>query len=246
MPAIQIGNLTANYQPDGDNVHQGPDGSGEAVLVYKLTSIGFSLSSLPAPLSPHPVYSQLLLYEANAAREPGNIMAVTCTYRGVIVGNMLTYSQQEFNVNTSADPIETHPRYALPVDSPPVTAAEMAQINIHLEQNLVYALNAPVTATLRGVELWKKKQRGIDSYLNIGGVYRLSYIQSGIPTDYSAIGTIFIAPTLSPVAPNGRNYLFTALNWRKQGGVVSVSEEYTMSGLAGWDIDLYETTPPPP
>ena len=91
MPAIQIGTFTAQYQPDGDDVRQGPDGSGEAVLTYKVTSAGFTLSSIPNPLSPHPAYPALKLYEAQAKREPGNVMAVTCTYRGVIVGNKYTY-----------------------------------------------------------------------------------------------------------------------------------------------------------
>ena len=30
MPVIQIGNLSANYQPDGDNIRQDAQGAGEA------------------------------------------------------------------------------------------------------------------------------------------------------------------------------------------------------------------------
>ena len=242
MPTIQIGNFSANYQPDGDDVKQGPDGSGEATLTYKTTTAGFTLASLPNPLSPHPAYSQLKLYEAQAKREPGNVMAVTCTYRGVIVGNKFTFSQQEFTVNTSSEPIETHPLFSEPIANPPVSPTELATIQKFLDNNTVPVYTKDVTnATDAGVMLYNKKRRGIDSYLSIGGTYKLSYIQADIPSEYTAIGKITIAPPLAPIPPGDRTYLYTGLSWRKQGGVVSVNEEYTMSGFNGWDTDLYAT-----
>ena len=242
MPTIQIGNFSANYQPDGDDVKQGPDGSGEATLTYKTTTAGFTLASLPNPLSPHPAYSQLKLYEAQAKREPGNVMAVTCTYRGVIVGNKFTFSQQEFTVNTSSEPIETHPLFSEPIANPPVSPTELATIQKFLDNNTVPVYTKDVTnATDAGVMLYNKKRRGIDSYLSIGGTYKLSYIQADIPSEYTAIGKIAIAPPLAPIPPGSRTYLYTGLSWRKQGGVVSVNEEYTMSGFNGWDTDLYAT-----
>ena len=242
MPTIQIGSFSANYQPDGDDVKQGPDGSGEATLTYKTTTAGFTLASLPNPLSPHPAYSQLKLYEAQAKREPGNVMAVTCTYRGVIVGNKFTFSQQEFTVNTSSEPIETHPLFSEPIANPPVSPTELATIQKFLDNNTVPVYTKDVTnATDAGVMLYNKKRRGIDSYLNVGGTYKLSYIQADIPSEYTAIGKITIAPPLAPIPPGSRTYLYTGLSWRKQGGVVSVNEEYTMSGFNGWDTDLYAT-----
>ena len=242
MPTIQIGSFSANYQPDGDDVKQGPDGSGEATLTYKTTTAGFTLASLPNPLSPHPAYSQLKLYEAQAKREPGNVMAVTCTYRGVIVGNKFTFSQQEFTVNTSSEPIETHPLFSEPIANPPVSPTELATIQKFLDNNTVPVYTKAVTnATDAGVMLYNKKRRGIDSYLNVGGTYKLSYIQADIPSEYTAIGKITIAPPLAPIPPGSRTYLYTGLSWRKQGGVVSVNEEYTMSGFNGWDTDLYAT-----
>jgi len=241
MPAIQIGSFTAQYQPDGDNVKQGPDGSGEASLTYKTTADGFTLASIPNPLAPHPVYPALKLFEAEAKREPGNVMAVTCTYRGVIVGNKLTFSQQEFNVNTSAEPIETHPVFSQPVANPPVSPTELATIQKFLDNNTVPVYtNAVAGATDKGVMLYNKKRRGIDSYFNVGGTYKLTYIQADVPSEYNSIGKIFIAPPLAPIPPGNRNYLYTGLSWRKQGGVVSVNEEYTMSGFNGWDKDLYD------
>ena len=240
MPAIQVGSFITQYQPDGDDVKQGPDGSGEAVLTFKRSAIAFTLASLPNPLSEHPKYSALRLYEAQAKREPGNVMVVTCTYRGVIVGNKFTFSQQEFNVNTSTEPIESHPLFSQPAEAPPVSLTEIATIQKYFDNNIVpiYTI-ATEGATAAGVMLYNKKRRGQESYLSVGGVYKLSYIQATIPSIYSGIGCIVLAPPLAPVLPGTRSYLYTGVNWRKQGGVISVSEEYTMSGIVGWDKDLY-------
>jgi hypothetical protein len=241
MPTIQIGNFVEQYQPDGDDVKQGPDGSGEATLTFKRSSDSFTLASLPNPLSQHPKYPALRLYEAQAKREPGNIMVVTCTYRGVIVGNKFTFSQQEFTVNTSSEPIETHPRFSSPVAAPPVSPTEIATIQKFMDNNNVpvYAIDV-FGSTKEGVLLYNKKRRGTDSYLSVGGTYKLTYIQADVPSEYNSIGKITIAPPLAPIPPGKRNYLYTGLSWRKQGGVVTVNEEYTMSGFNGFDEDLYD------
>lgn len=241
MPTIQIGDFVEQYQPDGDDVKQGPDGSGEAVLTFKRSATGFTLASLPNPLSEHPKYSALRLYEAQAKREPGDVMVVTCTYRGVIVGNKYTFSQQEFTVNTSSEPIETHPSFSQPVAAPPVSATELATIQRFLDNNTVPVYTKAIAgSTDAGVMLYNKKRRGIDSYLSVGGTYKLSYIQADIPSDYSQVGAIIVGPPLAPIPPGQRTYLYTGLSWRKQGGVVSVNEEYTMSGFEGWDQDIYK------
>jgi hypothetical protein len=241
MPAIQVGSFITQYQPDGDDVKQGPDGSGEAVLTFKRSATGFTLASLPNPLSEHPKYSALRLYEAQAKREPGDVMVVTCTYRGVIVGNKYTFSQQEFTVNTSSEPIETHPTFSDPVANPPVTPTELTTLQKFLDNNTIPVYNIAITgSTKEGVLLYNKKRRGIDSYLSVGGTYKLTYIQADVPSEYNSIGKITIAPPLAPIPPGNRNYLYTGLSWRKQGGVVTVNEEYTMSGFNGWDSDLYD------
>lgn len=237
MPVIQVGNLTANYQPDGDNVRQDAMGAGEASLTYKTTAVGFSLSQIPRPLSPHPVYASLKLFEAATAREPGEWIAVTCTYRGVIVGNPLIYMQEQFTVSTSSEPVETHPLFAFPLNNPPVSPAELSIVNKYMENNQIYTL-AVAGATAAGVLLFQKKRRGINNFFRIGGVYRQSYIQATIPSNYAGIGKIVKVPK-APKLPVEMNYLWTAFNWRKAGGVVSIEREYTMSGRGGWDLDLY-------
>ena len=240
MPVIQVGNFSAIYQPDGDDVNQGPMGEGEATLTYKIASPnGFTLASIPNPLSPHPVYSSLLLFEAKAKREPGAITSVTCTYRGVIVSNPFVYLQEDFTANTTSEPVETHPLFAYPPDAPPVSATELTFINKYLENNLVYTATVTPQSTAIGLLLYNKKRRGITSYLRVGGVYRQTFIQKNIPDNYVGIGRIAANVPKAPVVPQPMNYLWTTYSWRKAGGVVTVSKEWTMSGYQGWDPDLY-------
>lgn len=241
MPAIQVGNLTYNYQPDGDNVKQGPDGSGEATLVYKTTVTGFTLSSIPRPLSPHPTYPQLKLFEAAVTREAGGWYAVSATYRGVLIPNPLIYMQEQFTVSTTEAPVETHPLFSLPRANPRVSAQQLTAIRLALENNRDFVVGAAnPTATAIGVVLFKKLRRGIESYLRIGGVYRQSYISATIPQGYSGLGRIAKLPK-APKTPKGTNWLWTAFNWKKAGGLVTIDREYTMSGLEGWEPELYDS-----
>jgi hypothetical protein len=241
MPIIQVGNIGANYQPDGDTVRQGADGSGEATLTYKVSAVGFTLANIPAPLSVHPVYSQLRLYEASVAREAGSWMTVTATYRGVLLANPSIYMQEQFTISTTEAPVETHPFFSLPRAAPRVTSVELSQIRKALESNIEYNVNNYPAVTAFGIVLWQKLRRGIESYLRIGGVYRQTYIQSDIPQNYSGMGRI-AAVAGAPATPAGTNFLWTAFNWRKQGGVVTVEKEYTLSGLEGWEPELYDST----
>lgn len=239
MPAIQVGNLTYNYQPDGDNVRQGPDGSGEATLVYKTTVTGFTLNSIPRPLSPHPTYSQLKLFEAAVTREAGGWYAVSATYRGVLIPNPLVYMQEQFTVSTTEAPIETHPLFSLPRANPRVSPQQLTAIRLALENNRDFTIANPF-ATAIGVVLFKKLRRGIENYLRIGGVYRQSYIAANIPQGYKGLGRI-AKVAKAPKTPVGTNWLWTAFNWRKAGGLVTIEKEFTLSGLEGWEPEIYDS-----
>jgi len=92
--------------------------------------------------------------------------------------------------------------------------------------------------------LYILKKFGIESYLNLSGTYRRSYVKTTIPTDYSNVGYITIVPPLGtpPVsAPTigYRNYLQTSLTWKKQASIVSITEEFMLSGASGWNEHVY-------
>ena len=247
MSVTVIGSIaTKVYQADGYDFRMSFDGSVTSTLTYKVTSVGFNLNDFPALNSAHPENSQLTLFEMSASREAGQVMKVTLTYKGIGVKNPELYAQTEFNAATSSEPIETHPKFAFPFADPPVKAWELSAIKKALENNVDYGPNnkfidnygAAIGSTVQGRLLSILKKFGIESYLNLGGTYRRSFVQANIPTDYSNVGYIVKQPKGAPNI-GIRTYLQTSLTWKKQASIISIAEEFTMSGMCGWNIHVY-------
>ena len=236
MPVITIGSSSHIYQPDGDDITMGPDGSGQATLVFEMTA-PFSLSHMPQPLSSHPAYPNLMLYEASKQSKEGGISRITCTYKGVLITNPYVFMQQSFDGSVTSEPIETHPKFSMPEDDPPVTAAELDAITVALENNVPYTIDSP-DATDEGVLLYNKKRRGVTSWLRFGAVYSQSYVIPAPPSDYGSLGKV-VNPPGAPGLPDSQNYLWSGYSWTKAGGVVTVRKDYMASGRKGWDSDLY-------
>jgi len=236
MPAIKIGNVTgAIYQAERP-LHLNPDGSAQTSLTYKCASES-EFAVIPAYLTPHPFLPALKCYESDLDVELGGIYRITSIYKGVLADNPHLLAQTEFGRTTCEAPIETHPSFAVPYDSPPVTPAELEAINLALQ-------NAQAPATALGTAaalLYKKKLRGIESFLKPGGVYKRSYVSTDYPSGalMNNVGKISSPGGDAPTAPTGQNYLCVGISWSKQAGVVTIMEEYQLSGIGGWDPDLY-------
>jgi len=240
MPRILVGQTTLSYSPDGDDIVIDEVGKAEATLEYVIPS-GFTISDLPRPRSPHPVYTNLQLYEVRASRQAGELFKVTCSYRGVQggadgSGTSTIYTSEEFSSTTSAEPIKTHPRYAFPVNDPPVSSTELNGIEQAIENKIVW--DAQPGATEAGRNLYSKLVRGVDSYLATKSVYSRSYAGKIIPNKAALVGKIY-SPQGAPPLPKDQNYLFSGMSWTRSGGVVTTKEEYMASGRTGWDKDLY-------
>ena len=240
--SIRIGNLTGAIYQTARPVRMSPDGSGEASLTYKCASES-SVITLPAYLTPHPFIPQLLCFEASLDRENGGIYVITATFKGVLAPNPGALAQYDFSRTTSEAPIETHPLFASPFDNPPVTSKDMALIEKSLAASLPFLpVIVPFAANPKADLLFAKKRRGIDSYLKIGSVFKKTYVSANIPTTalMSKVGQIVSAPSPAPSPPSGQDYLLSGVSWNKQAGVVRITEEYMLSGIGGWDPDLYD------
>ena len=238
MATIQIGNVTGAIYQASRPVHLNPDGSGKAELTYKC-SASSSVATIPAYLTPHPFLPSLLCYESNLDQENGGVIVITSTYMGVLATNPEELAQHEFNRTTTDAPVETHPRFALPRDNPPVTPQNIAAIEIALQNNQDLAAGQGAPAEL----LFALKRRGIESFLKPGSAYKKTYISTSIPSGavINDIGKIKTPATPAPSSPPGQNYLYVGCTWTKQAGVVTIHEEYQLSGPGGWDPNLYET-----
>jgi len=189
-------------------------------------------------LFPAPNFPSLLCYESDVDREPGGILRITSIYKGVFATNPNQLAQHESQRTLTEAPIETHPKFALPRDNPPVSSAKLAAIELALQNNTGPGKDwEPIVKML-----FEKKRRGLDSYLKPGAIYKKTYVQREIPgsSDLNKVGKIVTPGSPAPSPPSGWDYLMMGLSWTKQAGVVTVSEEYQLSGPGGWDPDLYE------
>ncbi len=234
MASILIGSSSLLAQP-GSTISQGADGSATANLTFTGTWAA-CISNLPSPLQAHPSFGALKLYEYVLTRLDGDLGSISCVYRGVLVESPSAYTQTDYQITQTSEPIETNAMFSYPRSSPPVSPAELAAIQLALDKNVVYSSTNP-SAQL----LYDKKIRGIESYLRIGGAFQQTSVSDSIPSIPSTVGKITTSlPTdcPSPTA-SGANYLFSGFSWRKSGGLVQISKSYTQSGPTGWDPDLY-------
>lgn len=257
----QIGNRqTYERQPTG-TLKLYADGSCEATETF--TGVWEKrLENLPVALQPHPDFPTLKLYEFLGAREPGNIYHYDCVYKGILPNtDLVALMQEEVSVTTSQDPIETFWKFSYPWNSPPVTTTFLSQIQAALDANVaditaVYPAIAP-EAPDGGDEaynLWLLRRKGIDSYLALRLTAKLTFVQAladfqpyldpfyvGLARDpISANTPLANAKTVPNKNLGNRNYLFSSMSWRLQGGVVSIAHEYTLSGGSGkWQPYIY-------
>lgn len=236
MALIQIGNVTGAIYQVEQPIHLNPDGSAQASLTYKC-SANSQYAVIPAYLTAHPFHSSLKCYESDLDHEPGGIIRITSIYRGVFASNPEALAQHESGRTLTEAPIETHPMFAMPFDNPPVTPQQLAAIELALQN----AQDPPDSVKGVAKTLYEKKRRGIESYLKPGSLYRKTYCSADIPGSslLNLVGKQTQPPSPCPSAPAGQSYLCMGVSWNKQAGVVTINEEYQLSGPGGWDPDLY-------
>jgi hypothetical protein len=238
MATIKIGNVTGAIYQSERPLHLNPDGSAQASLTYKCTTES-SFAVIPAYLTAHPFLPDLKAYESDLDQEPGGILRITTIYKGVLAENPEELAQHDYGRTTTEAPIETHPKFAVPYDAPPVTPTDLATIELALQN----ATAPPTTLSTIATLLYNKKRRGIESFLKPGGIYKKTYVSDSYPgaSLMNQVGKIATPASPAPTAPDGQNYLCIGISWSKQAGVVTIMEDYQLSGPGGWDPDLYES-----
>ena len=239
MATIKIGNVTgAVYQAERP-LHLNPDGSAQASITYKCTTES-SFAVIPAYLTAHPFLPDLKAYESDLDQEYGGIIRITTIYKGVLAENPEELAQHDYGRTIAEAPIETHPKFAVPYANPPVTPTDLAKIELALQN----AQDPPATLSVIAKLLYDKKRRGIESFLKPGGVYKKTYVSNDYPGAglVNQVGKISEPGSPAPTAPDGQNYLCIGVSWTKQAGVVTIMEDYQLSGPGGWDPDLYEAS----
>lgn len=235
-------------------VHFMPDGSAEATMKYRVPWDNL-FSYVPQALQPHPVFPALKYYDGEASKEDGKMGNLVNRYRGIWGGNPFAFMQVDGQISTTAEPLETAPVFAgRPGDDPdhtPVTRNDIAVVGNALANNITPPSSVDAQLSGSAAKLYyTKKLRGIDSFFRVGFVMRRHYVSDSVPEYVSQVGYIVDpndffpagapanAATPPPQDPD-QNYLFSGISYRIQGGLVTIDEEYQLSGPGGWDITLY-------
>jgi hypothetical protein len=90
-----------------------------------------------------------------------------------------------------------------------------------------------------------KSLQGVESYLRMGGVFRIVYAHRGeaMPSNlFFGVGTIQTPPSSNvlPTLPSSRNWLKGPPSARWRGNAWEITEEYILSGVGGWIKDIYD------
>lgn len=90
---------------------------------------------------------------------------------------------------------------------------------------------------------------GVQSYLAPKVTFKKTFSQSSAPAvSYTQnIGFIYDTPdTQAPSLTGSKNWLFTNLSWKNSGaegiGLFEITEEYTASGINGWNDIIYKSS----
>lgn len=225
---------------------------------------------LPADGSPcqENGFSFMSLIGLDVANNEGGTATVTCKYSGTVSPDYgfddddnIPFTSS-LSVATSEEPVETHPRYttgegALTSEERVLVSdfkASRLKVNAVDEQNgLVTSLITRIDDSDIGIitvdnpllqELLGKILKGIVSYIAPRPVYRYNITQTSPPpsTQLNAVGTVGNAQK-APAIDGGRNWLLMAVNYDFDGTVYNISYEWNLSGIGGWDEDLYGEAP---
>ena len=146
----------------------------------------------------------------------------------------------EFDASMAEEPIQSHPSFdKLKKKYGWSTADKAFPETMPTNSTASNALSADATKT------GKSPLYGCDSYLAVGAVFRKTYISTTVPSHIlKGIGTIVSKPPgigqfYIPPTGSKRNWLKTAPKVRRRGSAVEVTEEWMLSGPAGWNKDVY-------
>jgi hypothetical protein len=211
-------------------------------------------------------FNFMQLIGLDVANNEGGTATVTCKYSGTVSPDYGFDEDDDANipytsslsVATSEEPIETHPRYrtgdnALSSEERVLVSdfkASRLKVNeVNDETGVVTSLITRIDDAEIGIvtvdnpllqELLGKILKGIVSYVEPRPVYRYNITQKNPPTSsqLNAVGKIGNAQKAPPIG-EGRNWLLLAVNYDFDGTVYNISYEWNLSGVGGWDEDLY-------
>lgn len=196
---------------------------------YKCPSASaFTLA--PVAWAVHPIYSDLQNDISQMEVDLGDdavdaVATVICTYVGQSAGSTVP-PIYEVEMSLSEDPIDTHPDFVSTIGGTRSAPLNNAVFN---SDGTFKGFPANATNNLGGVR----------SFLNPQAIWRETSFASSSPSSLSSIGKIQTPSGSPPSLGTGRNWLFSAYTWTRQGSAYRVTKEWRSSGIGGWNTLIY-------
>jgi hypothetical protein len=193
---------------------------------------------LRSKYSVHPRFVNMGVSKVNWRLEKhGKFYRVTYIYEGFLLG--LPEPVYTLSAALSEEPIELHPDFATFAGTP--SAPENGAIFVDPDTNQITTDDArgvfrEFFATVGGLPNLKA---GIESYLSPGATWQVTYFSTSRPTDLGDLGEIDEPTGSEPSFGSGRDWLYSAADYTRRGGIFEIRKTWLLSGRGGWDSDIY-------
>lgn len=145
----------------------------------------------------------------------------------------------ELDGSMSQDPIKSHPNFDVLK-----TKYGWSTEKEEFSETMPTTTGGTTTATSKDNKAKPNPLHGVDSYLCVGAIFRVTLTSNYVPGSVlSAIGTVIARPPgweyLGVALPSGRNWLVLAPKVRRVGNTSTSTLEFMLSGPNGWVKDVY-------
>jgi hypothetical protein len=210
-----------------------------------------------------PGWSFMGLTGVTVNNNEGDTGTVSCKYSGMVTpdyefgdeepeDNVLTDSSR-MSTTIEETPIEQHPKYKDVTDVDKQLMQELKNGRFKLakdqpEDALLFETRVDDEGVEQieftdelAIELAGFISQGILTYLNPVSIYTYTYPSNKKPSAnvLNKVGKVEPNPRNAPAVSAGRDWLMTALNYEDDGVVFTITGEFRLSGIDGWNPLIY-------
>lgn len=193
---------------------------------------------LRSKYSVHPVFTSMGMEKRSASKNRhGKFWRVTYTY----VGFLLDLPDPVYTLSSalSEEPIQLHPDFATIAGTP--SAPLNGAVFVDPDTEKVTTDNAKgvfreFRATISGAANLKA---GVEAFLSPGATWQETSFSATRPADLGSLGQIDSPSGTQPTFGSGRNWIYSAAEYTRRGGIYEIRKTWLLSGRNGWDSDIY-------
>ena len=193
---------------------------------------------LRSKYSVHPRFTAMAVSKVtwNSGKH-GKFYRVTYVYEGFL--NSLPEPVYTLSSSLSEEPIELHPDFATIAGTPasPLNGA------VFLDPDTQKITTDNARGVFREFMIMNgastNLKAGVEAFLSPGATWQEVYFSTSRPTDLGHLGEIGSPSGPNPTFGSGRNWIYSAADYTRRGGIYEIRKTWLLSGRNGWDTDVY-------